>query len=263
MSKRWDQLLSTNDHTDLLWELFHINSRCSEYESAPKITHNNQPLREATFLNYSNFPAIPLPTKQPLEMRLSEAINERTSASKMISASMNLEEIATLLSSSYAVSDPHAHTSFQTRSAPSAGALYPIELYFHYSPSKDHQQTLLPGLYYYNPVKTELRQLMNKNCKTEIQPMFMQPHLLENATLQIFITAIFPRSTQKYGDRGYRFSFLEAGHIAQNINLVASAMKLSCINIGGYYERKINEFLKIDGVSHSTIYTMLIGKRGN
>ena len=76
----------------------------------------------------------------------------------------------------------------------------------------------------------------------------------------VFITAVFERSVFKYGDRGYRFVLLEAGHVAQNINLAVTALGLGCVNIGGFFDRDIDEFLGIDGLTHSSVYLMAIGK---
>jgi nitroreductase len=52
---------------------------------------------------------------------------------------------------------------------------------------------------------------------------------------------------------------LEAGHVAQNLNLVATALGLGCVNIGGYFDREIDEYLDLDGITHSTIYMLAIG----
>lgn len=82
------------------------------------------------------------------------------------------------------------------------------------------------------------------------------PHL----DLQFTVDAVFERSTFKYGDRGYRYALLEAGHVAQNLNLAATALNYGCVNIGGFFDRKIDQFLGLDGLTHSTIYMMLIGQ---
>jgi SagB-type dehydrogenase family enzyme len=89
----------------------------------------------------------------------------------------------------------------------------------------------------------------------------MQPAVVLNASLVIFITALFERSVFKYGDRGYRYSLIEAGHIGQNLDLVCAALRLACLNIGGFFDRRVDELLELDGVSHSTIYSVAIGSR--
>src|SRR5204863_9224189 len=76
-----------------------------------------------------------------------------------------------------------------------------------------------------------------------------------------FLTALVERSVYKYGDRGYRFTLLEAGHVAQNINLVAAGLGLGCINIGGYLDRQIDDLLGLDGLEHSTLYLIGVGER--
>jgi SagB-type dehydrogenase family enzyme len=75
----------------------------------------------------------------------------------------------------------------------------------------------------------------------------------------VFITAIFERSVFKYGNRGYRFVLLEAGHVAQNLNLATTALGLSCCNIGGFFDRDVDRFLGLDGIGHSTVYLVGIG----
>jgi SagB-type dehydrogenase family enzyme len=87
----------------------------------------------------------------------------------------------------------------------------------------------------------------------------VQPELAQGASLIIFLTAIFERSIFKYKERGYRYILLEAGHVAQNLNLVANAFGLGCVNIGGYFDREIDDLLDLDGVTHSTIYMIAIG----
>jgi SagB-type dehydrogenase family enzyme len=89
----------------------------------------------------------------------------------------------------------------------------------------------------------------------------VQNTIPQAASLTIFITALFERTVFKYGERGYRFILLEAGHVAQNINLVAAALGLGCLNIGGFFDREIDDFLSLDGITHSTIYMIAIGKR--
>ena len=79
------------------------------------------------------------------------------------------------------------------------------------------------------------------------------------SALQIFVVAVFERSTFKYADRGYRFAFLEAGHFAQNISLTAAAMQLGTVSIGGYYDRRIDEFLGMNGTDQSVVLALAVG----
>ena len=90
--------------------------------------------------------------------------------------------------------------------------------------------------------------------------VFMQSNLSEDTAILFFITALFERSTFKYGSRGYRFIFLEAGHMAQNLNLAAVALGLGSVNICGYHDRDVDNLLNIDGLNQSTIYMVGLGK---
>ena len=77
----------------------------------------------------------------------------------------------------------------------------------------------------------------------------------------MFVTAVFFRSTFKYGDRGYRFVLLEAGHLAQNACLAAAALGLAAAPIGGYFDRDVDRQLRLDGLSESSVYALLLGTR--
>jgi SagB-type dehydrogenase family enzyme len=256
MNDHWDKLLSPSNENDTLWELFHHNSKCSKEISSNSYASKIKAKTNHHISLYRNFPAIQLPdTPIKLEMPLVDAIQKRVSKQNVAPNCLTLVDISTLLTYSYSLQKDKS-----TRYAPSAGALYPIEIYFHFSP-QDSNSDLPSGLYYYDLLKSELRQLISKNCDSQIQNILMQPELVKNSVMQIFLTAAFFRSTQKYGDRGYRFIHIEAGHIAQNINLVATAMNLSSINIGGYYEDEANRFLKIDSRKRSVIYMTLISQQ--
>jgi SagB-type dehydrogenase family enzyme len=93
-----------------------------------------------------------------------------------------------------------------------------------------------------------------------IIPHFIQKDLAMSAAAYVFISAVFARSTFKYGDRGYRFILFEAGHLAQNATLTAQEMGLATTNVGGYSDRAIDRYLGVDGLNESVIYIMLLGQ---
>jgi SagB-type dehydrogenase family enzyme len=143
------------------------------------------------------------------------------------------------------------------RTVPSAGAMYPLEIYFHNA----HVEGLKAGLYHYNSAMNHVCILREGDESRGIGAAVVQPQIVHNASLIVFITAMFERTTYKYGDRGYRFVLLEAGHVAQNINLVVNGLGLGCVNLGGYFDRQIDDLLGLDGVTHSTIYMIAVGNR--
>lgn len=260
MPTKWQDLAFGKETDFPLWELFHENSKIDRFsaalpdkEVARYLTHFHESL------TYDGFPTTPLPNRLvPLKMPTGDAMASRTSVRQMISRSIKLDQLATLLF--YGYGSPSKRKGLKPlrsfRAIPSAGALYPLELFVQVSNVMD----LSAGLYHYNPLKHHLRLLCDGANRKWLTRCFPAGTIPEHAALIIFVTALFRRSTFKYGQRGYRFILLEAGHFAQNVNLAASALKLGCLNIGGFVDREADAFLRLDGISHSTIYTIAVGK---
>ena len=81
----------------------------------------------------------------------------------------------------------------------------------------------------------------------------------------VFIwTAIFNRSKCKYGERAYRYIYLDAGHIAENLALSATSLHLGSCQIAALYDDEVNQLINVDGLTESTIYLSVVGvpKRG-
>jgi SagB-type dehydrogenase family enzyme len=214
-------------------------------------------------LSYDGTEAIELPpARAALTRSLAESIVARQSGYGMRPGPVTLEQLATLLHYSYGVTREQLDATWPRpfRAAPSAGGLYPLEIMF-YTECLVGQPA---GLYHYNARRNRLSLLRQGNLTTEISKVLIpfQHELAASASLMCFITALFERTTFKYGDRGYRFALLEAGHVAQNLNLVATSMKLQCLNIGGYFDREVDELLELDGVTHSTLYMVAVGRVG-
>jgi SagB-type dehydrogenase family enzyme len=141
------------------------------------------------------------------------------------------------------------------RTASSAGALYPIETYvvvnrvegveagvYHYSVRRHGLETVRLGEYGAAAGHGALGQMM---C-AELGAVFIW-------------TAIFERSKWKYDQRAYRYVYLDAGHIAQNLALAAVSMGLGSCQIGALYDDEINEIVQVDGVEESVVYMSVVG----
>ena len=258
---RWQDILLPQGNQDEIWELFHENSKVTRFSKPfldEEIRARTAELHEV--LPFEGYPIVELPDSLSLlKLSLRDAITKRVSCRKMAPSSLPLMDVATLLHYAYGVTrnktESDALRSF--RVVPSGGGLYPLEMFFNSS----HIAGVEPGLYHYNSLRHYLRLLRGGDTTPLIADGTVYPDLVLGASLVLFITAVFERSVFKYGDRGYRFILLEAGHVAQNINLVATALGLGCVNIGGYFDRDVDEFIGLDGVTHSTIYMIAIGKR--
>jgi SagB-type dehydrogenase family enzyme len=200
---------------------------------------------------YGHRPSVRLPAPTPLTMPLGEAIAGRRSGRAFASSPLPLVTLSTLLHAAFGVVDERDPLF---RTAPSAGALYPLELYVVAS-FPDHTD---PGLYHFDPLRHALEELEPGAEPIGLPGCLADPHLAA-APLAAVVTALFWRSRFKYGLRGYRFALLEAGHVVQNLLLAAGALGLAAIPIGGFYDRRLEELLGIDGVNEAAIYCVAVG----
>jgi SagB-type dehydrogenase family enzyme len=258
--KSWENTRMQYEKVDNIWELFHENSKLSNYDQFPpdEVILNKMKEREES-LDYRGYRKIDLPkTFKPIKISLDEAIANRKSSRNMESCYITLEDVSTILNYAYGITRNNKDTIFPRpfRTIPSAGALYPLEIYF-YSRFIENQEC---GIYHYNSANNSLQLISAGDKSSILSESITERDIASRASLIIFVTALFNRSTFKYGDRGYRFALLEAGHLSQNIDLVANGLGLSCLNIGGFFDRKIDDLLSLDGINHSTIYITAIGK---
>ena len=263
--KTLENLILDSDN-EMVWELFHENSKLSFTDPHPvyrlwpseeSIAAGMAMLRRVK--RYDDYPKIALRQKWPAaRVSLDDVLSRRQTARAFGPDAIELHQLAKVLWMSYGVNRDNKGTVFPRplRTVPSGGALYPLELYI-YALRVKHLKT---GLYHYDPEGHSLDVLRQRDESRQVARCMVQQDLVESAAAVIFITAIFARSTFKYGDRGYRFILLEAGHLAQNANLAAQGMGLATTNIGGYADRLVDRYLDLDGLNESTVYVLLIGE---
>jgi SagB-type dehydrogenase family enzyme len=247
---------------DRVWEVFHENSKNARNwieVSHGSLEDTQKRMKEHhESLEYEGHAFVPLPRELVrLALPLDETIVERRSTREMANRRLSLEQVATLLHYSYGMLRDNTFTSTpaRTRAVPSGGALYPLEIYLHAA----QVDGLERGLFHYSPKEHRLHVLEAEDLRARVAASTLYPQYVERAALVVFITAMFERTTWKYGERGYRYALIEAGHVAQNLALVAAAMRLAAFSLGGYYDRDIDDLIGIDGVTHSTVCTVCIG----
>jgi SagB-type dehydrogenase family enzyme len=269
MKPLWQDIVLPRGDENQIWELFHENSKLSKSEYDLEIGRygalTNEDLRKQIdgihqSLLFEGYPIVQLPKPLALlDCPLGEAISTRNSALAMEPCTLTGEMIATILHYSYGITRESQDMTFPRpfRSVPSGGALYPLEIFFY----STHVKDLPAGLYHYNPVQNHLRRLRESDGSQRLSEAIIQPHIALGASLIVFITAVFERTIFKYGDRGYRFILLESGHVGQNMTLVCTALGLACLTIGGFFDRQVDNFLELDGVTHSTVYMLAAGNK--
>jgi len=195
------------------------------------------------------------PTSSPFE----EIIKRRRSIREFSGKSISLEKLSKILFLGDAVVtrwNTSDAATWSLRTSPSPGGLYPLDIYC----ISLRVSNLEKGLYFYNPSDHQLETI----CKADMTgPLIDAVSELENALRRscvcIILGAIMPRVKFKYGERGYRFALLEAGHIAQNLLLTAEAEELGAFPVGGFEDDKINRLIHFDGLNDIALYLIVIG----
>jgi SagB-type dehydrogenase family enzyme len=164
------------------------------------------------------------------EFSLDEAIAKRRSERHFVKKDLDLSQVSSLLWAAQGITD-----SSNLRTAPSAGALYPMELYLL---SKD-------GLFHYLPEGHKLESLSEIDLREALTASALGQSSVAQAAIDIVICAVFSRTTGKYGRRGERYVYIEAGHIAQNIHLEAVALGLGSVPIGAFSDEQVKKVLSL------------------
>lgn len=183
---------------------------------------------------------------------LAEAIEQRRSRRDYAAGPLALADLSRLLHAASGITDPVR----EFRAAPSAGALYPIETYI----LAHNVAGLEAGLYHYAVAGHALEQLRLGDLRTELVVAGLGQEMLGQAQACIALSAIFQRTRWRYRERTYRYVLLEAGHIGQNLYLVATSLGLGACAIGAFLDDNLNELLGLDGEAEAALYLIPVGK---
>ncbi|MEA2062214.1 MAG: SagB/ThcOx family dehydrogenase, partial [Gemmatimonadota bacterium] len=208
----------------------------------------------STYKTYPEAETVELPEPQTTGGRpLWETISARRSFREFTDKPVNLITLSQLLWASQGITG-RMH-DFELRSAPSAGALYPVETYL----VANQVESLEPGLYHYNIRSHGLERLRKADLREELmQAGLMQPVLSECAVAFIW-TAVVKRSRWKYRQRCYRYIYLDAGHIAQNLSLAAEALGLGSCLVGALFDNEVGCLLEVNGADETVLYMCAVG----
>jgi SagB-type dehydrogenase family enzyme len=162
-----------------------------------------------------------------LNMSLEAAMHERRSIRSFSDTSLTIEQLSQILWAAQGITGTlHGHT---LRTAPSAGALYPLELYV----------ILGQGIYHYFPHPHKLVRIKTGDARKKLSDAALSQSAISDAPCSIVITAIYERTTVKYAERGIRYVHIEVGHAAQNILLETVSLGLGAVPIGAFYDERV------------------------
>ncbi|MBN2317451.1 MAG: SagB/ThcOx family dehydrogenase [Acidobacteria bacterium] len=181
-------------------------------------------------------------------------ISKRRSVRQYISGKiMALNDLAALLWATQGITAESRR--FQFRAAPSAGGLYPIETYLMV---RDVER-LEPGIYHFRPHRFDLEFLRAGDWSVVLANAALGQRIVADAQVCFVWTAVVERSKWKYRQRAYRYIYLDAGHIAQNLYLAGTAAGMGVCGIGAFFDDGVNDLLGVDGVEETVVYLASVG----
>lgn len=216
---------------------------------------------EAVDPDYQCYELIELPDAPPLDATLDAVLTDRRSRREFGENNVDEGELSALLSYACGKAGRHKQSRDDSRTYPSGGALYPVEVY----PLLFSVSGIEPGLYYYSVAHHGLRALsVGRPAIESVEEIFLTEGFeVTDADLVLVFVGNFRRTKSKYGPRGYRFVLLEAGHVTQNVQLVAEALGLHSVPTGGFLDDELDALLGVDGKDEAAIYSIALGGQKN
>jgi SagB-type dehydrogenase family enzyme len=203
--------------------------------------------------------SVALPDPVPAEPGLVSVMRRRRSQQSLM-APISLTDLSTVLGQALGPTllgrDEATGQPVLRRAWPSAGGLYPLDFYL--LARRVHQ--LPQGCYHVNLIAGQLEPMRSTQPIDEIarRGFFWQDFMLDASAI-LLVVGVFERSCAKYGERGYRFTLLDAGHAAQNVLLVAVQQDLAAVPVGGFDDDGLAESLGLDGINQAVIHTVALG----
>jgi len=185
------------------------------------------------------------------EMSVEQALKKRRSVREFRRGGLSLDDVAQLLWAAQGITHREGY-----RTAPSAGALYPLELYLVVGDTG----LLSPGVYLYTPKRHDLIRVTDGDRRRALAKAAIDQDWVRRAPAVLVISGIYERSTVKYGRRAQRYMYIEVGHVAQNVYLQATALRLGTVLVGAFHTAEVQKVLELPA-DHEPLGIMPIGRK--
>lgn len=189
--------------------------------------------------------------KHDSDTSVEQALFERRSVRKYKGKPLNLAEVSQLLWAAQGITEQRG----DFRTAPSAGALYPLEIYVVIG----NVERVPKGVYKYRPHEHEILKVRDGDVRDKITAAALGQTCVAEGSIVIIFSAVYERTTQKYGDRGIRYVYKEVGHAAQNVYLQAVSLNLGTVVVGAFKDDEVRNILNMPNEEHP-LYIMPVGK---
>ena len=184
------------------------------------------------------------------EMSVEQAIAERRSVRDFGRGGLSRDDVGQLLWAAQGITHRKGY-----RTAPSAGGLYPIEVYV----VAGKVDALEPGVYRYSPRRHELVRVASGDRRSDLAAAALGQDWVKHAPAVLVIAGVYQRSSRKYGRRALRYTHIEVGHVAQNVYLQAAALGLGTVLVGAFHDPEVQEVLDLPG-DHEPLGLMPVGR---
>lgn len=182
-----------------------------------------------------------------------QVMGARRTLRSYAATALTLDEVAQLLWAAQGVTGGE----LRLRTVPSAGALHPFELFL----VVNRVEGLEPGVYHYHVPSGSLEFLRAGELGADLARAALDQDMMARAALNVALAAVVGRATWRYHERAWRYMYLDAGHIMQNLALAATALGLGLCPIGAYYDAEVDALFGLDGDSETVMYMASIGRR--
>lgn len=180
---------------------------------------------------------------------LSQLLLKRRSIRRYGRGSLKLGELSQILWATYGLVDKNR------RVVPSAGATYPIEVYVFVK----NVENLKPGIYKYDENRNTVVLVREGDFSEELAVACLNQDWVYKAPVNIVIVALYERTTGWYGERGFRYIYMEAGHIGQNIYLASTELNLGTVAVGAFHDEDVKRIIGL-GDEYIVLYVFPIGR---
>jgi SagB-type dehydrogenase family enzyme len=185
------------------------------------------------------------------------ALYKRRSHRQYEDRALSAKQLSQILWAAYGITSPQPDNPGLRgglRTAPSAGARYPLEIYAVVG----NVEGIEPGVYRYISDEHKIVRTINGDVRETLMAAALNQRMVSEAPVTVFFSAVFDRTTERYGERGVNYVYIELGHSAQNVYLQAEALGLGACAIGAFNDETVKKLLELSE-DEEPLYLMPVG----
>lgn len=205
------------------------------------------------YKTYKNAPKTSLPAPITGNMALEPAIRARRSVRTFADKPLRFPQVSQILLSAYGITQRRGDEDH--RSVPSAGAMFPLDLYL----LAHHVDSLAPGLYHFQVLDSTLELIKPGDFSEQIHEACNGQSTVGSSPATLILTATYGRITPRYGDRGYQYSHMEVGAVCQNVYLQATSLGLGTCAVGAFDDDAVSHLLELGRRREVPMLVMPVG----